>query len=272
MVPVKRKTTRSKSLSVPRTVKKRAGPRLSPGASIPKQSKQSRKERKTGAIQQNRISETIKLKTGIVRGTVVDSEGKAKGTMQLPKELFAAHVNVPLMAQSVRVYQANQRGGSASTKTRGEVDGSTRKIYRQKGTGKARHGAIRAPIFVGGGIVFGPKPRDYRMNLSKSMKRLAFASALTSKFQDGDVIIVDTLNNVKPKTKYMAESIHALAKDAKVLVVVSDMDESAVRFARNISHVDITPAYSLNTYSVISHDKLLVTKDSIEVLTKTFTS
>lgn len=188
---------------------------------------------------------------------VVGIDGKPAGKMVLPKELFAANINKPLMAQAVRVYLANQRQGTASTKTRGEVEGSTRKIYRQKGTGRARHGAIRAPIFVGGGIVFGPKPRDYHLDLPKKMKRAALASALTSKRTD--VIIVDGFSDIK-KTKLMAGALASVGASGKTLLVT---DAGGHRAARNIASVDIMPMTNLHAYAVISHQKLVFMKEAL---------
>ncbi len=195
---------------------------------------------------------------------VLDTDGKPAGKMSLPADLFAAKINKPLMAQAVRVYLANQREGSASTKTRGEVEGSTRKIFRQKGTGRARHGAIRAPIFVGGGIVFGPKPRDYHLDLPKKMKRAALTSALTSKLQEQSIVVVDGFGNLEPKTKIMAQALTATVGDIKsMLLVVSKDAANVVRAARNIEGVDIMPVQNLHAYSVLNHQKLVFMKEAI---------
>lgn len=191
---------------------------------------------------------------------VMGIDGKRKGRITLPKELFGAKVNKALLAQAVRVYLANQRAGTASTKTRGQVEGSTRKIYRQKGTGRARHGAIRSPIFVGGGIVFGPKPRDFSLKMPQKMRRAALASALTSKLTD--VIIVDGLGEIE-KTKVMARTLTAVGATGKTLLVTS---KGGNRAARNIAQVDVTPANMLNAYGVLSHQKLVFTKDAIKNL------
>lgn len=182
--------------------------------------------------------------------------------MTLPKELFAAKINKPLMAQAVRVYLANQRQGTASTKTRGEVEGSTRKIYRQKGTGRARHGAIRAPIFVGGGIAFGPTPRDYHLDFPKKMKRAALSSALTSAFQEGKMIVVDGLSLVA-KTKIMANTLQTVGTKGSTLLVVGKDAGVTMRAARNIADLDILPAQNLHAYSVISHQKVVCMKEAI---------
>src|SRR3989344_6756187 len=136
---------------------------------------------------------------------VYNLEGKEVKTLDVPKEIFSVKPNPKLLAQYVRVYLTNNRQGTASTKTRGEVRGSTRKIYRQKGTGRARHGAITAPIFVGGGVVFGPKPRDYSRKLPQKMKKAALFSALTAKRIDNAVKVIGNLDTIVPKTKEMAK-------------------------------------------------------------------
>lgn len=191
---------------------------------------------------------------------VVGVDGKKAGTVSLPETLFAAKINKPLMAQAVRVYLANQRKGTARTKTRGEVQGSTRKIYRQKGTGRARHGAIRAPIFVGGGIVFGPKPRDYHLDLPKKMKRAAIASALTSARAEGKVTIIAGLADLEPKTKYM---VKALGASGSILLVVPKEADTVVRIARNIDGVDIERMQNLHCYSVLTHQKIIFMKEAL---------
>lgn len=206
---------------------------------------------------------------------VMDVEGKKKGTLTLPSELFAAKINKALLAQAVRVYLSNQREGSASTKTRGKVEGSTRKIYKQKGTGRARHGSIRAPIFVGGGIVFGPMPRDYSLEFPKKMRRAALASALTSQFQSGNVVVVDGLADLTVKTKVMANALSLVGGPAvksaaqRTLLVVPTDAENVVRSARNIASVDFSRADQLYTYDVLVH-RVVFMKEAIGLLKKTF--
>ncbi len=200
---------------------------------------------------------------------VVDVEGKTKGKMTLPAEVFGEKINKPLLAQAVRVYLSNQRAGSASTKTRGEVEGSTRKIYKQKGTGKARHGGIRAPIFVGGGIVFGPRPHSFAMSMPTNMKRKALASALSAQLKEGNVIVVDGFETLKPKTKFMAQSLSKISgKDSTLLVVTKDA-EMVVRITRNIGHVDTIPATDLTTYGVLTHHKIVFMKDAVQAVKET---
>ncbi|MBI2074384.1 MAG: 50S ribosomal protein L4 [Candidatus Levybacteria bacterium] len=208
---------------------------------------------------------------------VYDTKGKVAGSIHLPKDIFGAKINNQLMAQAVRVYLANQRSGTASVKTRGEVRGSTRKIYRQKGTGRARHGAIRAPIFVHGGIAFGPRPRDYSLELPKKMKKAALFSALSSKLNDGAIKVVTGLEKIEPKTKQMANIIQNLELDGKnrnILLVLSDAAEKQVKnvyiAARNLEGVDILPVKQLNTYEVLRSDKMLMMQASVDIMQKHF--
>jgi large subunit ribosomal protein L4 len=191
--------------------------------------------------------------------------------MELPEVLFGEKVNLPLIAQAVRVYQMGQRQGDASTKTRGEVDGSTRKIYRQKGTGRARHGGIRAPIFVKGGIAHGPKPRDYDATLSKKMKLKAFVSALSAKCAEGSIRIVEGLESIEPKTKHAESFFRALElpkSSRSVLMVVPVAHQSAKRAFRNLAGVDTYNAEQISVYDVLSHKQLVFAKESISVLEK----
>ena len=219
---------------------------------------------------EKKTTKTVKKVDGITVD-VYDTKGKVIDKMSLPKELFGARVNPVLMAQAVRVYLANQRKGTAKTKTRGEVVASTKKIYRQKGTGRARHGAISAPIFVGGGVVFGPKPRDFALAFPKKMKRKALMGALTTKLQGNAVKVVDGLEKLVPKTKRMDEAIKRVIGDAKnqpqrVLIVTPGKIESVQRAARNIEGVMIRPVDLLSTYEILNTSNLLFMKDAIEKL------
>lgn len=193
---------------------------------------------------------------------VFAADGKASGKVTLPAELFGAKVNEALLSQSVRVYLANQRQGGAKAKTRGEVEGSSRKIYRQKGTGKARHGSIRAHIFVGGGVVFGPVTRDFHLKMSKSMRRLALVSALSARHED--VVIVDGLETMAPKTKQVAAALTAAGATEKVLLVIPKDTPLLARAARNIHELDIVSSKDLHTYAILTHKKIVFTKKSLE--------
>jgi len=193
-------------------------------------------------------------------------EGKAS-QMTLPSELFDAPVTQQLMAQAVRVYLANQRQGSASTKTRGEVEGSTRKIYRQKGTGRARHGGIRAPIFVGGGIVFGPTPRDFSLTMPKTMKKKALASALTVQYRNNNISVIDGMETLPAKTKRMAQALRMVSSDEDdILLVVPPQSPNIVRCCRNIPSVEIISAANINTYMVLAHKKIVFMKKTINIV------
>lgn len=194
--------------------------------------------------------------------SVMGTDGKTSGKMTLSGELFGVDVNKALLAQSVRVYLANQREGGARSKTRGMVEGSTRKIYRQKGTGKARHGSIRAPIFVGGGVVFGPVSRDYHLTMTKQMRRGALVSALSSR--KDDVIVVDGLEAMGAKTKAVAGVLNTIGATDKALLVVAQGSVDLIRATRNIEGVDIIGAKDLHPYAVITHKKLVFTKASME--------
>ena len=204
---------------------------------------------------------------------VVNLDGKVTGKISLPGELFGEKVNKALLAQAVRVYLANQRQGTVSTKTRGEVDGSTRKIYRQKGTGRARHGSLRAPIFVKGGVVFGPKPRDYSLSFPQKMKRKALASALSAKVKDKELVVIEGLSEIKPKTKVfvtMMKNIKVTDAKTNVLFVTSVKVEPVIRAGRNVPGVQFIPATLLNTYAVLTAKNIVVMKDAVEEMKQHF--
>lgn len=198
---------------------------------------------------------------------VMDLNGKIVDSLSLHKDVFGAKSNKVLITQAIRVYLANQRRGTVATKTRGEVRGSTRKIYRQKGTGRARHGGIRAPIFVGGGIVFGPKPRDYSLKLSQKMRQKALFAALSAKLQSNEMRVVAGLASIEPKTKAMATVLkHVGISGKKTLVVLSKNEESVTRSVRNIADVTYAYADQLNTYEVLNSGIILFMQEAVEAL------
>jgi large subunit ribosomal protein L4 len=205
---------------------------------------------------------------------VLGLDGKVTGKVSLPGEMFGEKVNKALLAQAVRVYLANQRQGTVSTKTRGEVEGSTAKIYRQKGTGRARHGSKRAPIFVKGGVVFGPKPRDFGMTLPQKMKRKALFSALSAKVKDKEVTVIDSLGTIKPQTKVFAEVLKKLGiadKKQRLLFVTAGKEVAAIlRAGRNIPGVSFLPSRQVNAYEVLSANRLVVMKDAISEMKEHF--
>ncbi len=198
-----------------------------------------------------------------------DSKGLKAGVVSLPEDVFGVKINKPLMAQAVRVYLANQRQGTHSTKTRGEVNLSTRKIYKQKGTGRARHGAASAPIFVKGGVAFGPKPRDYSLKLPQKMKKAALYSALSQKVKDGDVIVVSGLSKIEPKTKFMDVLVKKISNGRKSLLVTSSDPkdlESVYRAGRNLKNLEMSQARLLNTYEVLKYKNVIFMKESLEAI------
>lgn len=211
-------------------------------------------------------------KDGALTAQVYDLSGKVVDTLELPKEIFGLKVNKKLIAQAVRVYLANQRAGSASTKTRGEVQGSTRKIYRQKGTGRARHGGVRAPIFVHGGIAHGPKPKDYSLKMPQSMKKAALLSMLSAKAQSGEISIITGVEKIEPKTKQMAALLRQMSGDGKqgrILFVLDLKHDSVIRSVRNIEGVTYEYVKQLHTYELIQNKKIVFMQDAIGTMKKT---
>jgi len=192
-------------------------------------------------------------------------QGESKETMALPESVFGAPINEPLMAQAVRVYLANQRQGNANTKTRAEVTGSTRKIYKQKGTGNARHGDIKAPVFVGGGIVHGPVHHSFTMAMPVKMKRAALRSALTVRAEN--VALIDGFSAVDGKTKSVVAVLNKATDGAsKVLVVLGDEMDKAKSALKNNDQYDYMYVKDLNTYQVLNHDTLIIAKEALPVL------
>ncbi len=203
--------------------------------------------------------------------------GRAAGSLALPKEIFGVKVNKTLLAQAIRVYTTNQKTFTASTKTRGQVEGSTAKIYRQKGTGRARHGAIRAPIFVGGGIVFGPTPRKVRLNLPKKMKKVALFSALSAKMADKQVIALSGVEKATGKTKEIVKLMSSVVgvsksdkrqKQLSALILTDGKTDNVVRAVKNIPGVDVLSANMVNAHEILKHSMLLITKEAVEIFTK----
>jgi large subunit ribosomal protein L4 len=191
--------------------------------------------------------------------------GKEIGSMDLPKEIFGKEVNKKLLAQALRVYIANKKVHTASTKTRGKVHGTTAKVWRQKGTGRARHGAKTAPIFVGGGIAFGPQFKDVKLDLPKKMKKAALINALSSKMSDKDILGVTGLEKATGKTKEIAQFAEKISiKNA--LIITGVKQDNVVRGVKNIPGIDVLSTNLLNAYEVLKHGKVLITKEAVEKL------
>jgi len=192
-----------------------------------------------------------------------DITGSQIGDVELSDDIFGVKVNTHVMYEAVKNYLANQRQGTQSAKTRGEVRGGVRKPWRQKGTGRARQGSIRAPQWIGGGVVFAPKPRDYSYKLPKKIKRLALKSALSSKVRDNEIIVVDSLVLDKPKTKDMVKILSNLKAGKKTLVVIPERDENVILASRNIPGVKTAYVNTVNVYDILNCDSFLITKDAV---------
>lgn len=200
---------------------------------------------------------------------VIDATGNTTGSRDLPDELFGGEVNVPLMHQAVTAQLAAARSGTASTKTRSEVRGGGKKPWRQKGTGRARHGSTRSPLWVGGGTVFGPKPRDHSVRMPKKMRRAALRSALASKAGDGRVWILDGFTEAK--TKAAAAALRAAGIDGRILVVLDAGAESSTvvdRAFRNLDKAAFSLGTALGTYDVLVADHVIFTSESYDSYTK----
>lgn len=199
---------------------------------------------------------------------VVDMHGKQVGSMELCDSIFAVEVNVPAMHLVVRSYLAAQRQGTQSALTRGMVRGGGRKIYRQKGTGNARHHGNRAPQFRHGGVVFAPQPRDYVINVPKKVRRLAMKSALTSKLND--MIVVDKIELAEAKTKLVAGMLKELGAEKKTLLVLPGKEDKIVRASKNIPFVKDAYVNTINVYDLLNTDKIVITKEAVEAIQEVY--
>ena len=191
-----------------------------------------------------------------------NKEGNKIEDIQLNDNIFAVEVNADAMHQVVVALLANKRQGTQSAKTRAEVRGGGIKPWRQKGTGRARQGSIRAPQWIKGGVVFAPKPRDYRMSIPKSMRRVAMLSALTSKVQNDEMVVLDSLTLEAPKTKEIVKMLNAF-NAKKTLIVTAEANETVYKSARNIEGVAVLPVNNINVYDLLKYSKVIMTKDAV---------
>ena len=200
---------------------------------------------------------------------IFNKEGKKVDEMQLNEAVFATEVNEYALHQVVVALLANKRQGTQSAKTRSEVRGGGAKPWRQKGTGRARQGSIRAPQWIKGGIVFAPKPRDYRMAVPKSMRKVAMKSALTTKVQNEQMIVLDELSFEAPKTRVVVDMLKAL-EAKKALIITAESNEAVYKSARNIEGVSVIPANNINVYDLLKYEKLIVTKDAVSKIEEVY--
>ena len=196
--------------------------------------------------------------------------GAQVGEIELNDDVFGIEPNKAVMYDFIKMQLANKRQGTSSTKTRTEVRGGGKKPWRQKGTGRARVGSSRNPVWRGGGIAFGPKPRDYSYRLPQKVRRLALKSALSSKALDNKIVIVDEFNLDQPKTKVMVQALEALKVGKKTLLVIADGNVNVVKSARNIEGVKPMRADFINVYDILKHDTLLMTKDAVAMVEEVF--
>ena len=201
---------------------------------------------------------------------VYDMSGKVVGDIALSDAVFGIEPNSVVMHAAVVNYLANQRQGTQSTLTRTEVRGGGRKPWRQKGTGHARQGSIRAPQWVGGGVAIGPKPRSYRLAMNKKVKKLAMLSALSSKVKDGDMIVLDNISVEEYKTKTIVNMLKALGADKKAMIVMPSVDEKLIQSASNIPGVQTALVNTINVYDILNHDKFIIVKSAVEKLEEVY--
>jgi large subunit ribosomal protein L4 len=202
--------------------------------------------------------------------TLYNMAGESVGEVELSEAVFGITPNTQVMHDAVRNYLANQRQGTQSTLTRAEVRGGGRKPWRQKGTGRARQGSIRAPQWYHGGVALGPKPRSYSFTLNKKIKRLALLSAFSTKQLGGDIIVVDEIKMDEYKTKGVIEMLKALGIDKKALFVTGEKCEKFVRSASNLPKIKTAMVNTINVYDILNYDKLILSKDAVTMLEEVY--
>lgn len=199
---------------------------------------------------------------------VYNQEGKVIDKITVDETLFDGKVNEALLHQAIVMYQANTRRGSASTKKRSEVRGGGRKPWRQKGTGRARAGSIRSPLWKGGGVAHGPHPRDFSYSIPKKMKRLALKSSLNARFKDGKISVVDNIVLDTPKTKQFLSVLSSLEAGVRSLVILEHPDSNIMRASRNILHVTVRSADDFNAYDVLTHERVILSRKALEIVAR----
>jgi large subunit ribosomal protein L4 len=195
---------------------------------------------------------------------IQDTKGNQQGELEVKFQLIENSKGGQAVHDAVTAYRAAQRSGTACTKTVGEVRGSNKKPWRQKGTGRARAGSVRSPLWPGGGVVFGPRPRDFSKKINKKTKTLALRKALSERLKAGDVIVIDDVSLAAPKTREMVAVLKALKLDGTTLIVQSGINKNLTLASRNVPDLSVTTSDKLNTYDVLRPDKLVFTKSSFE--------
>ncbi len=195
---------------------------------------------------------------------VYNMSGEQVEELELNEDIFGIQPNQHVVYEVVKNQLANKRQGTQSTKTRAEVRGGGRKPWRQKGTGRARAGSLRSPIFTGGGVVFAPKPRDYSYKVPKKVKRLALKSVLSAKVESGEIIVVDNINFEAPKTKEMVNFLANIKADKKALIVMDENNANIIKSANNIPNVQTALVNTLNVYDILKHNSFIITKAAVK--------
>ena len=198
-----------------------------------------------------------------------NKEGQKVGDMELSESVFAVEINQDAVHQVVVAQLANKRQGNQSTLTRAEVSGGGIKPWRQKGTGRARQGSTRSPQWTHGGVVFAPKPRDYRISTPRSMRKVAMKSVLTSKVVENEIIVLESLDFEAPKTKDVIKMLKALDVK-KALIVVAESNENVYKSARNIEGIDIIPVNNINIYDILKYEKFVITKEAVSKIEEVY--
>ena len=193
----------------------------------------------------------------------MDAKGKKVDTVELDKDIFNGKFNEGLLYQSIVMYNANKRRGVANTKTRADVRGGGKKPWRQKGTGRARFGSIRNPLWRGGGIAFGPHPRDFRYDLPKKLKRNAFTSSINAKLADGEIFVIEELSVNTPKTKELAAKLRGIKSDKGILILLEEIDRNLRLASRNIKNITLKKFEEATALDVLSNEKIVMTKKAV---------
>lgn len=232
-------------------------------------------EKKVKKIKQDKDKKVKKpvKKSSLLEIPIFNLKGEEEKKINLPKAIFSVKINSKLIAQHIRGYLANQRQGTASTKTRGEVSGSTRKIYRQKGTGRARHGDKKAPIFVGGGVVGGPKPRDFSLSLTKKRKKKALFAALSLQLKAKNILgLSSSALEMTPKTKILVQFLKSLnIYSQKIMLVFPKLEKNNLLLAAsNIPNISFSDVCSLNAYQILNQRKIIFMEEALPILEKHF--
>ena len=201
---------------------------------------------------------------------IYNIDGEKVGELELLKEVFDVEIKEYAVHQVVVAQLANKRQGTQSAKTRAEVSGGGKKPWRQKGTGRARQGSIRSPQWIHGGVVFAPKPRDYRMNISKTLRKVAIKSVLTSKVREDNMLVLNDISFDAPKTKNMVKVLNNLNVDSKLLLVTENVNKNVYRSSTNLQDVKVIPVNNINVYDLLRYEKLIITQGAVKRLEEVY--